>query len=48
MKEVNNMKKITFQGREYFVLDETGTHYVCEPMNRNEGYHYISKDKVSK
>lgn len=39
------MKQIIFEGKEYYVLDETQTHYVCSPENRNEGYHFISKSK---
>lgn len=40
------MKQIIFEGRQYSVLDETSTHYVCSPENQNEGYHFISKDKA--
>lgn len=25
------------------VIDQMETHYVCPPVNGNEGYHYISK-----
>lgn len=37
--------KILFDGETYEVIDQTQTHYVCAPENRNEGYHFISKSK---
>lgn len=37
------MKQIIFKGKKYLVIDETKTHYICEPESQNEGYHYISK-----
>lgn len=40
------MKKIRFEGEEFYVLDETETHYVCPPYERNEGYNFISKEKA--
>ena len=40
------MKTIQFEGKEYHVLDETETHYICPPEYANEGYHWITKTKV--
>ena len=37
------MKKIEFEGKQYDVIDETETHYVCPPATHNEGYQYITK-----
>jgi hypothetical protein len=41
------VKKISFEGQTYDVLDETPTHYVCPPENQNEGYHFITKSKAT-
>lgn len=40
------MKQIKFWNRWYYVMDETKTHYVCEPVNGNEGYHWIDKNVI--
>jgi hypothetical protein len=40
------MKAIKFEGAWRYVLDETKEHYICEPKNANEGYHWITKSKV--
>lgn len=37
------MKKIQFEEKQYDVIDETETQYVCAPANPNEGYQYITK-----
>ncbi len=38
------MKLLTFNNEEFYIIDETLTHYICEPANRYEGYQYYSKD----
>jgi hypothetical protein len=38
------MKQIIFNNKKYYVMDETKDHYICEPENNNEGYHWISKN----
>lgn len=43
MKINGNNKKIFVDGRWLYVIDESPTHYICEPHNRAEGYCYISK-----
>ena len=48
LKEGNNAPfKLTFNGREYDIVDETDTHFIAVPVYRNEGYYYISKEAVS-
>lgn len=37
------MKKLIFKGQEFVIMDETATHYICEPYRANEGYQYFSK-----
>ncbi len=37
------MKLLTFNNEEYYIIDETIIHYICEPANRYEGYQYYSK-----
>jgi hypothetical protein len=37
------MKQIEFEGKKYNVIDETPTHYICEPESLKEGYYLISK-----
>jgi hypothetical protein len=36
---------ITFQGEQHYIMDETPEFYICEPHNRNEGYHYVRKGR---
>lgn len=38
------MKRIRFNGEIFPVMDETETHYVCPPYERNEGYNFITKE----
>lgn len=38
--------RIEFEGAQYDVLDSTIDHYVCPPVNRNEGYNMITKHKA--
>lgn len=40
------MKQIKFNNQIFTVLDETQTHFVCEPQTVSEGYHFISRDKA--
>ena len=39
---------IYVQNRWLYVIDQTLTHYICEPYNRAEGYCYISKESVKR
>ena len=39
--------RIEFEGKQYEVLDSTADHYVCPPVNRNEGYNMITKHKAT-
>ena len=41
------MKKIEFEGKQYDVIDETETHYVCPPANASEGYQYFMKSTAT-
>ena len=45
--EVAKMKQVKFDGKWHYVLDETNDCYICSPQNRNEGYHWITKNKVT-
>ena len=45
-KDNNAPFKLTFDGREYDIVDETNTHFIAAPVYRNEGYCYISKEAV--
>lgn len=40
------MFKIIFEGEVYDVIDITNSEYICYPKHKNEGYHYISKEKA--
>ena len=39
---------IYVENRWLYVIDQTLTHYICEPYNRAEGYCCISKESVKK
>ena len=36
-------RRIKHAGKVYDVVDETPTHYICEPTGKMTGYHYIAK-----
>lgn len=40
------MFEIIFEGEAYTVLDITNDAYVCASKHKDEGYHYISKEKA--
>lgn len=39
------MFKVIFESEIYDVLDITNDCYICAPVNRNEGYCYLTKSK---
>lgn len=38
---------ITYNGITYHVIDQTLTHYICSPLNNNEGYSWITKELIN-
>lgn len=38
--------EIEFEGQIYPVLDCTTEHFVCPPLHKDEGYHFISISKA--
>lgn len=42
-----DVTKISFENKEYDVLDSVRDYYVCPPENASKGYHMVSKQKAT-